>query len=47
MAHAAVTILEDDVGLGGGVYTAACLGQPYIDRLDAAGFKVETKMLDV
>ncbi len=38
-------MLEDDVGLEGGIYTPACLGQPYIDRLDAAGFKFESKIV--
>jgi len=45
VAQAASTILEEDLGLGGGVYTPACLGQAYIDRLDAAGFHFETKMV--
>ena len=45
MAQAAMTLLEDDVGLEGGIFTPACLGQPYIDRLDAAGFKFESEML--
>jgi len=48
LAEAAATILEvDDLELPGGVYTAACLGQPFIDRLDRAGFHFETQMLDV
>lgn len=46
LAQAAVTILEDDIGLGGGgIYTAACLGQGFVDRLDDAGFKIETKSI--
>ncbi|RYC60489.1 hypothetical protein CHU98_g5709 [Xylaria longipes] len=40
------TLLEDDVGLSGGIYTPACLGQGYIDRLDEAGFKIETKIIE-
>ncbi|KAJ3952372.1 hypothetical protein N0V92_011186 [Colletotrichum tropicale] len=46
LAQAASTLLEDDVDLPGGVFTAACLGQPYIDRLHDVGFKFETKILD-
>ncbi|KAI1844718.1 hypothetical protein JX266_009174 [Neoarthrinium moseri] len=47
LAQAAATLLEEDVGLKGGVYTPACLGQGYIDRLNENGFKVETKILNV
>ena len=46
LAEAAATLLQEDVGLEGGVYTPACLGQPYIDRLDHAGFHIETKRLE-
>ncbi|CAN8096767.1 unnamed protein product [Discula destructiva] len=45
LAQAALTILEDnveDLG-GGGIFTPACLGQGLVDRVDAAGFKFETK----
>ncbi len=42
MAQGALTILEDDTKLDGGVYTPACLGQGFIDRLDAAGLHFET-----
>lgn len=46
LAQAAATVLEDDIDLGGGgVFTAACLGQGFVDRLDDAGFKIETKTL--
>ncbi|KAK0722795.1 Saccharopine dehydrogenase-domain-containing protein [Lasiosphaeria miniovina] len=46
LAEAAATLFEDDVQLGGGgIFTPACLGQPYIDRLDRAGFHSETKVL--
>ncbi|KAL2124864.1 hypothetical protein VTJ04DRAFT_1229 [Mycothermus thermophilus] len=41
-AEAAATILQEDLNLPGGVYTAACLGQPFIDRLERAGFRIET-----
>ncbi|KAJ9137319.1 Trans-acting enoyl reductase [Pleurostoma richardsiae] len=47
LAQAASTILEEDLHLDGGVYTAACLGQPFIDRLDGAGFQFETKLVPV
>ncbi|KAI1115072.1 hypothetical protein F5Y14DRAFT_144690 [Nemania sp. NC0429] len=39
-------LLEDDLGLRGGVYTPACLGQGFIDRLDEAGFKMETSIIE-
>jgi short subunit dehydrogenase-like uncharacterized protein len=45
LAQAASTILEEDLGLEGGIYTPACLGQGFIDRLDGAGFHFETKMV--
>ncbi|KHN99475.1 Saccharopine dehydrogenase / Homospermidine synthase [Metarhizium album ARSEF 1941] len=46
LAEAARTILEDDVELGGGIFTPACLGQKYIDRASDAGFKIEVKTID-
>ena len=46
LAQAARTLLEDDIKLSGGVYTPACLGQGYIDRLGEAGFKTETKFIE-
>ncbi|KAK3937640.1 Saccharopine dehydrogenase-like oxidoreductase [Diplogelasinospora grovesii] len=51
LSEAAVTILEQhdlekNLG-GGGIYTPACLGQPFIDRLDKAGFHFETKMMSL
>ncbi len=46
MAEAAATLLQEDVDLPGGVYTPACLGQPFIDRLDRAGFHIETRSLE-
>ncbi|KAK1769368.1 Saccharopine dehydrogenase-domain-containing protein [Phialemonium atrogriseum] len=46
-AQAASTILEDDIELEGGIYTPACLGQGFIDRLNDAGFRFETKMVPV
>ncbi|KAF4506902.1 hypothetical protein G6O67_006938 [Ophiocordyceps sinensis] len=45
LAEAALTILEDDVGLPGGVYTPACLGQGYVDRVKDAGLKIDVKLL--
>ena len=47
MAQAALTLLEDDVNLGGGIYTASCLGKTFIDRLLGAGMKFETKIVSV
>lgn len=48
MVEIALTILEDDIGLEGGVYTPACLGQALIDRMNKApkGFTFEVQMLD-
>jgi short subunit dehydrogenase-like uncharacterized protein len=46
LAEAAATLLQEDVDLPGGVYTPACLGQPFIDRLDRAGFHIEVKSLE-
>lgn len=53
LAEAAATLLEDEeetveeqLGGGGGLYTPACLGQPFIDRLDKAGFHFETKIME-
>ncbi|KAK7730855.1 hypothetical protein SLS53_008933 [Cytospora paraplurivora] len=46
LAQAAATIIEDDIDLGGGgVFTAACLGEGFVDRLNSAGFKFETKSI--
>lgn len=45
LAEAAETLLQDDLGLPGGVYTAACMGQGYIDRLNKSGFKFETEII--
>lgn len=47
MSQAALTLLEDDTGLEGGVLTPACLGQAYIDRLSNVGFHMESKILDI
>jgi short subunit dehydrogenase-like uncharacterized protein len=46
LAEAASTLLQEDVELPGGVYTPACLGQPFVDRLGRAGFHFETKRLE-
>lgn len=46
VSQAACSVLQDDIKLPGGVYTTACLGQKYIDRLNDAGFKIETKVID-
>ncbi|KAK7911268.1 saccharopine dehydrogenase [Apiospora marii] len=46
LAQAAYSIINDDHQLEGGVYTPACLGQQFIDRLDGEGFKIETKLID-
>ncbi|KAL3419165.1 saccharopine dehydrogenase [Phlyctema vagabunda] len=47
LALAALTVLRDNhSNLTGGVYTPASLGQKFVDRLDSAGFKFETKLLE-
>lgn len=44
LAEGALTVLEDKLDLGGGgVFTPACLGQSFVDRVGTAGFTVETK----
>ncbi|CAH0026888.1 unnamed protein product [Clonostachys rhizophaga] len=45
MAQVALTLLEEDVQLDGGIYTSACLGQGLIDRAAKAGFKIETEII--
>ncbi|KAH9903672.1 Saccharopine dehydrogenase-domain-containing protein [Xylariomycetidae sp. FL2044] len=47
LAQGALTILQDDVPLKGGIYTPACLGHGFIDRLREAGFNTETKVIDL
>ncbi|CZR66899.1 uncharacterized protein PAC_16800 [Phialocephala subalpina] len=46
LAQAALSILRDQHDLSGGVYTPACLGQKFIDRLDGVGFKFEKKFFE-
>ncbi|KAK2045638.1 saccharopine dehydrogenase [Colletotrichum somersetense] len=46
LAQAASTLLEEEVELPGGVFTPSCLGQPFIDRLQGAGFNFESRMLE-
>ncbi|KAG6043522.1 hypothetical protein E4U39_004411 [Claviceps sp. Clav50 group G5] len=46
LAQGALTILEDDLELDGGLYTPACLGQGYVDRLNSAGFKIHVKTIE-
>ncbi|KAK0646235.1 Saccharopine dehydrogenase-domain-containing protein [Cercophora newfieldiana] len=46
LGEAAATLLEDDVDLAGGIYTPACLGQGFIDRLDKNGFRFESKIIE-
>jgi short subunit dehydrogenase-like uncharacterized protein len=41
-----MTVLRDDHKLSGGIYTPACLGQKFIDRLETAGFKLERKFYE-
>ncbi|KUJ19561.1 uncharacterized protein LY89DRAFT_780481 [Mollisia scopiformis] len=46
LIQAALSILKDEHDLSGGIYTPACLGQKFIDRLDSAGFKFEKKFFE-
>ncbi|KAI1384454.1 uncharacterized protein F4822DRAFT_415196 [Hypoxylon trugodes] len=46
LSEGARTLLLGEVKLNGGVYTPSCLGQGFVDRLDDAGFKIETKVID-
>lgn len=46
LGQAALTILQDDVPVSGGVYTPACLGQGFVDRLTDQGFKIESELID-
>lgn len=46
LSQAAISILLDNHKLSGGIYTPACLGQKFIDRLDEAGFRFETKFFE-
>lgn len=41
-----MSILRDEHELPGGIYTPACLGQKYIDRLEPAGFIIQKKFLE-
>lgn len=47
LVQAALTILEDydDLQLRGGIYTPACFGQPFIERLNNESFRFETKII--
>lgn len=48
LAQAAISLLRDDSlakKMGGGVLTPATLGAAYIDRLQKAGIKFETRTL--
>jgi hypothetical protein len=49
LAEAAITMLQEDnsTRLTGGVYTPACLGQAYINRLQEVGFKFDLEIRDV
>lgn len=46
LGQAALTILQDDLKFDGGVYTPACLGGSFIDRLEKVGYKMETAILE-
>ncbi|EED21540.1 conserved hypothetical protein [Talaromyces stipitatus ATCC 10500] len=46
LAEAAATVLEEDDSsrLTGGIYTPACLGQRYVNRLKAVGVQISTEV---
>lgn len=46
LSQGARALLEDDLDLSGGIYTPACLGQGYVDRLEKSGFKMETRIIE-
>jgi short subunit dehydrogenase-like uncharacterized protein len=46
VAEAAMTILQGDHKLSGGIHTPASLGQPFIDRLEPAGLKMEKRFIE-
>ena len=46
VASAALSLLRDDHKLEGGVYTPACLGEKFADRIEEGGFKFEKKIYD-
>lgn len=48
VAQAALTLLRDEVAakeVGGGFLTPAMLGNAYVERLEANGFRIETELL--
>lgn len=46
LGQAAITVLEDDVDLPGGIYTPVCLGETFVNRVSDAGFTMDVKILD-
>lgn len=50
LAQGALTLLRDnnngELGLQGGFYTPACLGQGFVDRCVEHGFNMEVKMVE-
>ncbi|KUJ11573.1 uncharacterized protein LY89DRAFT_654225 [Mollisia scopiformis] len=47
LAQAAATVHDGSLNLGGGIYTPACLGKGFVDRLDNVGFKIETRSVSI
>lgn len=48
LGQAVRTMLEVDTGrLSGGIYTPACLGREYVDRLEEVGLSIRTKVQDI
>ncbi|CCD54638.1 hypothetical protein BofuT4_uP126860.1 [Botrytis cinerea T4] len=42
----AISLLRDDHKLSGGIYTPSMLGEKYINRLESANVKFETKVFE-
>ena len=45
LSEAAITLLEDDVELDGGVFTPVCLGETFVNRVHGAGFRMDSKIV--
>ncbi|ATZ56235.1 hypothetical protein BCIN_13g00840 [Botrytis cinerea B05.10] len=46
IAQGAISLLRDDHKLSGGIYTPSMLGEKYINRLESANVKFETKVFE-
>jgi len=46
VSEAAISILRDNHGLPGGIFTPASLGQNFVTRLQTAGIRIENKFYE-